>query len=182
MKNKLISLTIIVVALVFTAGILGYHVGVKTSQSAAVSGVSKHLDETSPLAAAESSSEPALMVTQSSSSASLTVSENLTTQFYSWYIDCMKVKGGCDYKTRPEIDEPTLTAKIKSQDITGYDPLLCAQNIPLSFRVDHETNDTPNNTSVYLIESFSEDQIQLIVETEQKENQWKIANVICPRP
>src|SRR4051812_16617450 len=110
MRYRVTTLSVIVVALVFGSGILGYVLGTRTASLPEVSGVTKQQSEPiSPITASESS----LIVTQSSPSASLSPAELVTNQFYSWYIDCMKVNGGCDYKTRNEIDAPILLAKIK---------------------------------------------------------------------
>lgn len=178
MRKKIIVLTVMVVALIFGAGIVGYLLGFSNSQYQNVAGISA--SKPSPLSPAVSTQEATLSINQSTTSGTISESEQLVNSFYRWYINCSNQNGSCSYENRPEIDFQKLTEK--TRDVSGYDKLLCAQNIPQFFQIDHSTIDGNGVESVYVIENFESGQVQFIAEVETTPQGPKIINVICPRP
>jgi hypothetical protein len=177
MRSKVIALTVIIVALVSGAAIMGFLIGYRVSQQPEVAGIGTlDKNQISPV----STQEAVLSVTQSSESGQISESEQLVNSFYRWYINCLKQNSTCEYKDRLDLDYQQIMDKTRAD--SGFDRLLCAQNTPEFFRIDHSTIDAGGLESVYVVESFANSQIQLIAEVQKTSTGPKIVNVICPRP
>ncbi len=176
MKQKVILVSAMVVTLVFIAAAAGFIVGLQKGHSTEVAG----LQTANLLSPENATNEATLSINQSTSSGQISESEQLVNSFYRWYINCLKENGNCEYQNRPDLDFQKLNEK--TREVRGYDRLLCAQNVPMFFQIDHSVKDSQNTESVYLIEDFGQEKIQLIVEVEKTPSGPQIINVICPRP
>jgi type IV secretory pathway component VirB8 len=177
MKQKVILLSAIIVTLVFAAAAAGFIAGLQKGRSTEVAGLQT---ENKLLSPENATKEATLSINQSTSSGQISESEQLVNSFYRWYINCLNENGTCDYKERPDIDYQKIMDK--TTEISGYDRLLCAQNTPVFFQVDHSLKDEKGAESVYVVEHFGNEQVQLIAEVEKTSTGPKIINIICPRP
>jgi hypothetical protein len=173
MKNKIVWITVVLFVLAIVSGITGYLVGFNTRENSKVAGISA-----SPLLI--STQEASLSINQSTTSGAISESEQLVNSFYRWYINCLNQKDNCNYDNRPEVNFQKITSK--TREVSGYDRLLCAQNVPQFFQIDHSTKDGDGVESVYVVETFESGQVQFIAEVESTSQEPKIINVICPRP
>lgn len=177
MRQKTIILSSIILALVLIAVGIGFLIGWQKNQSVEVAGVNT---QSSLLSTQNATNEAILSINQSTISGQISEAEQLVNSFYRWYINCLKENGTCDYQNRPDLDYQKLTEK--TRDVSGYDRLLCAQDLPDFFRIDHFTTDHKGIDSVFVVESFGNEQVQFIAEVEKTASGPKIINIICPRP
>jgi hypothetical protein len=178
MKKTILLITLLVIVLIGVTGLIGFLLGRNQSDRSQVAGISA--DKSKIQTPKSSAFEATVSLKQSTVSGQISQSEQLVNSFYRFYINCLNQKQDCSYQNRPDVDYQQLMEK--TREVKGYDRILCAQNIPDFFQIDHSVIESDSLESVYLVESFSQGQVQLIVEVEKSDNGPKIINIICPRP
>lgn len=104
--------------------------------------------------------------------------EQVTENFYRWYIDCQERKQEeCTWEKSEYVSEQLIKA---TESVRGYDPILCAQDVPKKFTIGN-AEIVGDYAVVPVTEEFYEPQT-LKVELGLINNQWKITNVICYLP
>jgi hypothetical protein len=104
--------------------------------------------------------------------------EKVTESFYNWYISYRAAGGNLEvYKTSEYVSNELIR---KLEGVVGYDPVLCAQNIPESVTVGKATV-SEGNASVAVTESFIGTP-SLKVDLKLLNNKWRITDIICPIP
>jgi hypothetical protein len=178
MNKTIILWTVLVIVLIGVAGLIGFRLGLNKSDRSQVAGITA--DRSNSQTPQSSAFEATIALKQSTISGQISQSEQLVNSFYRFYINCLNQKQDCSYQNRPDVDYQQLMEK--TREVKGYDRILCAQNIPDFFQIDHSTKESDSLESVYVVENFSQGQVQLIVEVEKSDSGPKIINVICPRP
>lgn len=178
MKKTLVLSIILIVVLMGVAGLVGFLLGWNHSVRSQVAGITA--ERSNSQTPQSSAFEATIALKQSTVSGQISQSEQLVNSFYRFYINCLNQKQDCSYQNRPDVDYQKLMEK--TREVKGYDRILCAQNIPDFFQIDHSTKESDHLESVYVVENFSQGQVQLIVEVEKFDSGPKIINVICPRP
>jgi hypothetical protein len=174
--NKNIFLIIILIStVILSVALVGFIMTRNQAQTPNVAGVSKDTREPEI-----SSMAATLSINQSTISGQISESEQLVNSFYRFYINCLNQAGECSIKNRPDLDYGQLMEK--TSEVKGVDRILCAQNIPKFFQIDHSSQDENGVESVYIVETFESGLVQLIVEVQKNTGTPKIVNVICPRP
>jgi spore germination protein GerM len=106
----------------------------------------------------------------------------VVTDFYSWYLayDGNPLTDEA-YKDRPELCddyEQQIEETLASFDNGGFDPFLCAQDVPEEFAVGNAQIDGVK-ASVDLEQSFITGKRLIPIELEKREEDWVITNVDC---
>lgn len=84
------------------------------------------------------------------------------------------------YESRPELSEAFIQKirdTLASLDSGGYDPILCAQDVPQSFGIPEMSMSSPDQASVVIETSFTDH--SFTVDLELIDGQWKIIDVVC---
>lgn len=110
--------------------------------------------------------------------------EQITEKFYTWYIRCLEgtvgtEKAPCQWQKSEYVNDK-LTKNIRGN---GYDPIICAQNLPDTSEgsvvvKDAEISDNKAKATIDSIYNWKNNPIE--VELERINNQWKIVNLVCP--
>lgn len=138
------------------------------------------------LSADASKTEITLQIPYKNNIQNPTAPENVTQNFYNWYLSCLNnhfqdsidqtPNTTCPYENSAYIS-PELLQNIKNN--IGGDPILCAQNTPLEIKADKaKIAGNKSNLIVHTIYGASGDN-PLNVELQLINQKWKITNISC---
>ncbi len=117
---------------------------------------------------------PGITSTPSVEEQELSAPQDAVREFYSWWIDYE----GNPLSDKAYLESEFLSAELKEKipEARGYDPILCAQDIPPGFSIESVNLDGEEAT-VYLREEGFEQIIP--IELKVIDGQWKIVDVVC---
>jgi hypothetical protein len=142
----------------------------------------------------EPTSSPIVIVTSSpSASEDMTAKvSSVTKAFYDEYSNCMtnppteaagQVGNYCaDHNSHAT---PALPANLVAGGVAeaGADPIVCAQNFPISYSVtSSEFNSGTNSGVASLTEKFGASDVVITVKLRFESNKMLVDNIVCPKP
>jgi hypothetical protein len=112
---------------------------------------------------------------------------SIVENYYNWYLDCIKnhfknLTGKSPAQDCPinkdGVLTPALTSYLDSRP--SYDPVLCAQNVPMKISFEKSSNDSPDNPSVLVRMYWGETKPNdILVGLTNVDNAWKISSINC---
>jgi hypothetical protein len=145
--------------------------------------ITNHIIPTSP--SAVSTTSPSLMPTSTASSA-----DTVVQTYYQTYLSCLDkhfanpTTTGSPMQDCPYNQSNVLTPSLndKLQQLQAFDPILCAQNVPLKITYEKAViNRTHAATNIYTHWGASPKQT-IEIGSDFINNEWKISSITCPKP
>jgi hypothetical protein len=142
----------------------------------------------------EPTSSPVVSITSSPSASADMQTEvsSATTAFYDEYSNCMtnppkEAQGevGNYCASHNSQATPSLPANLVAGGVAqaGADPIVCAQNFPISYSVtSSEFNSGTNSGVASLTEKFGAGDVVITVELRYESNKMLVDNIVCPKP
>ncbi|MCL5784377.1 MAG: YbjP/YqhG family protein [Patescibacteria group bacterium] len=114
----------------------------------------------------------------------------IVSRFYQKYQECLKnppqqamgeVSVYCQNNTG--LTTPAFPKNIDAGGVAkaGADPIVCGQSLPSDLQIGN-VSEKGDTGQVLINESFGAQTQQISVSLRMEENQWKIDNIVCPKP
>lgn len=113
--------------------------------------------------------------------------QRVTENFYQWYINCLNddfansngnsPKQNCPYQASAYVNKDFIS---KSENIQAYDPVLCSQNVPTSYKVgDAQVSGNTANIPVRTYYVTGEQSLEVSLESDAQN--WLISDIKCAK-
>lgn len=177
--------SVLVILLILIVGAAAYYAGSRHV-------IDKYIPGLAQVANQAKNAIPTVAPTLLPTAAPSQSSQDVVTAFYETYTNCLKnpptaakgkVSTYCQNNTGLTTSDFAANIAAGGTAKAGADPIVCAQNPPANIQVASSSAQKGTSVTVNVFESYGAGtKVTIPVTVRLENNQWRIANIVCPKP